>query len=351
MLGWRQQPYNEQENMGNAWKAGVCLGALAVVWAGEAEAARRPALKCAQPSEVSAIQITAVDQQLVDAALTCGDATRNGFNSYRTSFGPELRGSDKLLLNMFKRLYGGSRGDAAYNLFKTDMASKAELRRIKDAAGFCQSADLVLAAANAAAKPTLKDFVSGVQIADSETPVDSCAVKVDVTLKGVQAGPAIRPKPRPPQPDDEPVVMASASPPPAPAPAGIKVGSLTCNVSSGFGFLFGSSKELKCTYAPNSGTGEHYTGTFSKYGVDIGYADNATLVWGVVAPSSDVRPGALQGDYAGATAGATIVVGLGANVLIGGLDKSIALQPISVQGNTGLEVTAGVGVITLKYEP
>ena len=335
--------------MGNAWKAGVCLGVLVAVGAGEAEAARRPVLKCAQPAEVAAIQTTVVDQQLVDAALTCGDATRNGFNAYRTTFGAELRSTDKLLLNMFKRVLGGSRGDAAYNLFKTDMASKAELRRVKDVANFCQSADLVLAAANAPAKPALKDFVAGVPVAESETPVDSCAVKVDVSFKGVQAGPSIRPKPRPPQPDDEPIVLAEATPPPA--PAGIKIGSLTCNVSSGFGYFFGSSKELKCTYAPNSGTGEHYSGTFSKYGLDIGYADNATLVWGVVAPSSDVRPGALEGDYAGATAGATVVVGLGANVLVGGLDKSIALQPVSVQGNTGLNISAGVGVITLKYEP
>jgi len=334
--------------MGNAWKAGVCLGVLVAMGAGEAEAARRPQLKCAQPAEVAAIQTTVVDQQLVDAALTCGDATRNGFNAYRTAFGAELRSTDKTLLNMFKRVLGGSRGDAAYNLFKTDMASKAELRRVKDAANFCQAADLVLAAANAPAKPALRDFVAGVPVAESETPVDSCSVKVDTSFKGVMAGPAIRPKPRPPQPDDEPVVLAAATPPPA--PAGIKIGSLTCNVSSGFGFIFGSSKELKCTYASNSGSGEHYTGTFSKYGLDIGYADNATLVWGVVAPTSDVRPGSLEGDYAGATAGATVVVGLGANVLIGGLDKSIALQPVSVQGNTGLNIAAGVGVITLKYE-
>jgi hypothetical protein len=106
---------------------------------------------------------------------------------------------------------------------------------------------------------------------------------------------------------------------------------------------------LRCTYSPNSGAGEHYTGTFSKYGLDIGYADKGVLVWGVVAPSSDVRSGALEGDYAGATANATIGIGLGANVLIGGLDKSIALQPLSVSGNTGLNIAAGVGVISLKH--
>ncbi len=74
-------------------------------------------------------------------------------------------------------------------------------------------------------------------------------------------------------------------------------------------------------------------------------------MWGVVAPSSDVRPGSLAGDYAGATAGATFGVGLGAHVLIGGLDPSIALQPVSVQGNTGLNIAAGIGVITLEYAP
>lgn len=335
--------------MGNAWKAGVCLVAIAAAAAGEAEAARRPKLQCAQPSEVAAIQTTVVDQQLVDAALTCGDATREAFNTYRRNFGPELLKSDKLLLAMFKRIQGGARGDARYNLFKTDMASKAELRRVSDAQGFCRSADLVLSAANAPAKPALQDFVAGVHVADTETPVETCGIKVDVTLTGVQAAPVVVPRPRPPQPDDppeSPVVVASNAPP---SPAGVKVGSLTCNISAGFGFIFGSEKSLKCTYAPNTGTGEHYTGTFSKYGVDIGYANSAVLVWGVVAPSSDVRPGALEGDYAGATAGATIGIGLGANVLIGGLDKSIALQPLSVQGNTGLNVAAGVGVISLKY--
>ncbi|HUO89183.1 MAG TPA: DUF992 domain-containing protein [Rhizomicrobium sp.] len=323
------------------------MAAIAAVSIGGAEAARRPNLKCAQPAEVAAIQTTVVDQQLVDAALTCGDATRNAFNSYRTSFGTELRGSDKLLLTMFKRIYGGSRGDAAYNLFKTNMASKAELRRVHDSAEFCRAADLVLAAANAPAKPSLRDFVAGVQVADVETPVNSCSVQVAVSLTGVQALPEVTPRPRPPQPGDEPEVLATATP----GPAGVKVGSLTCNVSSGFGFIFGSSKELKCTFSTNSGAGEHYTGTFSKYGVDIGFANSAVLIWGVVAPTSDVRPGALEGDYAGATAGATVGVGLGANVLIGGLDKSIALQPLSVQGNTGLNVAAGIGVISLKYEP
>ena len=136
------------------------------------------------------------------------------------------------------------------------------------------------------------------------------------------------------------------------APHGVKVGSLTCNVASGWGFVFGSSKDLHCTFRGNrAGAGEHYVGTISKFGVDIGYTEGGVLVWGVFAPSSDIRPGALEGDYAGATGSATIGVGLGANVLIGGLDKSLALQPLSVEGNKGLNVAAGVGAISLKAAP
>ena len=135
------------------------------------------------------------------------------------------------------------------------------------------------------------------------------------------------------------------------APHGVKVGTLTCNVASGWGFVFGSSKDLRCTFRPNGHTGEHYTGSISKFGVDIGYTEGGVLVWGVFAPSSDTRPGALEGDYAGATASATVGVGLGANVLVGGLDKSFALQPLSVEGNKGLNIAAGIGAISLKAAP
>jgi Protein of unknown function (DUF992) len=138
----------------------------------------------------------------------------------------------------------------------------------------------------------------------------------------------------------------------APAQAasqGVKVGSLTCNVSSGWGFVFGSSKDLRCTFQQNGRKVSHYVGSISKFGVDIGYTEGGVLVWAVVAPTSDVRPGALQGDYGGATASASFGIGLGTNVLVGGLQKSVALQPLSVVGNTGLNVAAGIGAITLRY--
>src|ERR1700753_646416 len=104
----------------------------------------------------------------------------------------------------------------------------------------------------------------------------------------------------------------------AAAPHGVDVGSLTCNVASGWGFVFGSSKDLHCTFRQNDRRAEHYPGTISKFGVDVGYTEGGVLVWEVVAPSSDTRPGALDGDYVGASANAAVGVGLGANVLTGG---------------------------------
>ena len=132
--------------------------------------------------------------------------------------------------------------------------------------------------------------------------------------------------------------------------SGVKVGTLTCDVASGWGFVFGSSRDLHCTFQPNSQTAEHYTGTITKFGVDIGYTDGGVLVWAVFAPSSDIRAGALEGDYVGATANATVGIGVGANALIGGGNKSIALQPVSMEGNTGLNVAAGIGAISLHAE-
>jgi len=128
------------------------------------------------------------------------------------------------------------------------------------------------------------------------------------------------------------------------------VGTLTCNVASGFGFIFGSSKALNCTFS-GLGRAEHYVGTITKFGADIGYTAGGVLVWTVVAPVAVMTPGALAGGYAGGTASATVGVGLGANALIGGSNNTIALQPLSIEGNTGLNVAAGIGAIQLTPAP
>jgi hypothetical protein len=135
------------------------------------------------------------------------------------------------------------------------------------------------------------------------------------------------------------------------APHGVRVGELTCNVASGWGFVFGSSKDLHCTYHGNGDHYEHYTGSISKFGADIGYTREGVLVWGVFAPTSDLRQGSLAGDYVGASAQATVGLGVGANALVGGFDKSIALQPLSVEGTKGLNVAAGIGSISLHPAP
>jgi hypothetical protein len=131
--------------------------------------------------------------------------------------------------------------------------------------------------------------------------------------------------------------------------AGVKVGVLTCNVDSGWGYILGSSKDLHCNYVPNNGFGEHYYGNIAKVGVDIGYTKGGVLIWTVIAPSSDMKPGALEGGYGGVSAQATVGVGAGANVLVGGFDKSISLQPLSIEGHTGLNVAAGIGAMNLKF--
>jgi outer membrane protein OmpA-like peptidoglycan-associated protein len=129
---------------------------------------------------------------------------------------------------------------------------------------------------------------------------------------------------------------------------GIKVGVLTCQVESGWGFVVGSSKDMDCVYRPVHGADDRYVGTIWKLGLDLGYTESGTIVWDVVAPSSDSGPGALSGNYGGATASATVVVGVGVNALIGGFDKSVALQPVSVIGNAGFDVAAGIGAMRLK---
>jgi len=132
---------------------------------------------------------------------------------------------------------------------------------------------------------------------------------------------------------------------------GVVIGTLTCNVASGFGFIFGSSRALNCTFAGPGGRFEHYVGNISKFGVDIGYTQGGIIVWTVFAPTPALAPGALAGSYVGATAGATVGVGIGANALVGGFNNSIALQPLSVEANRGLNVAAGIGAITLTPAP
>jgi hypothetical protein len=173
--------------------AGVCLLALTV--AAAAAPGGKPS-KCADPSEVSAMQTSAIQQVLMDSALTCGDTARDNYNAFQTRFSKDLQASDKLMLKMFGRVMGGKQGDKAYNLFKTELAAKAELRRTHNHADFCEEATLVAAAALGPAKIDLADFVSEVPVSEISGGVSGCQISVGVTLKGAMAAGVI-PKPNP----------------------------------------------------------------------------------------------------------------------------------------------------------
>jgi len=185
-------------------KLGACVAALSLTNVSLLEA-RPVSSACASTTEISAIQVAAVQQELTDAALACGPKEVALFNRFQTVFNKELRRSDAVMMRMFKRLNGNAGGNAAYDSFKTRAIAHAEQRRTKPGAheNFCRTAGVVFAAALAPDKPVLEDFVSGVPVNEAN-PVDSCEIKVAVALQGVQAGPDIAPTPRPDLPGDPP---------------------------------------------------------------------------------------------------------------------------------------------------
>jgi Protein of unknown function (DUF992) len=138
------------------------------------------------------------------------------------------------------------------------------------------------------------------------------------------------------------------------APAKQVTKYLSCHVANGWGFIFGSSRKLQCAYTPaeKGKKIENYSGSITKFGADIGYLQSGVILWTGLAPGMKIteNPGLLAGHYGGATASATVGLGLGGNILVGGMDGSISLQPIIVEGNTGLNVAAGVATINLKFD-
>jgi hypothetical protein len=144
------------------------------------------------------------------------------------------------------------------------------------------------------------------------------------------------------------LALASVDPAAAQRPVWAKTGALNCDVSGGFGWIIGSQKSVQCVFTPDiPGRQEFYVGTISKFGLDIGGTTRSQMVWAVYAETVGGF-GALAGVYAGATGEATAVVGLGANVLVGGSNRTVALQPLSVTGQVGLNVAAGVAELDLR---
>ncbi|MGZ3329858.1 MAG: DUF992 domain-containing protein, partial [Xanthobacteraceae bacterium] len=133
----------------------------------------------------------------------------------------------------------------------------------------------------------------------------------------------------------------------------VKAGVLTCDVSAGIGFIIGSQKTVSCVFAPEpAGPQQIYSGSISKFGLDIGVTSSGVMIWGVFADSvAGPGPGFLAGDYFGATGEVTIAAGLGANVLVGGSNRTVALQPVSVDSSVGLNLAVGVAELHLRPGP
>lgn len=131
------------------------------------------------------------------------------------------------------------------------------------------------------------------------------------------------------------------------ANAGGKLGVLSCDVEGGWGAVIGSKKEVTCTFTNTKGRTTEYVGSISRLGVDVGYLGNRKIVWAVVGVGNNKKAN-LSGTYIGASASATAIVGVGANALIGGMKNGIVLNPVSVEGSTGVAVAAGIASLTLE---
>ena len=135
---------------------------------------------------------------------------------------------------------------------------------------------------------------------------------------------------------------------PAKAQGQAEIGTLTCTGGAGVGLILGSQKTYRCSFqAANGSPSESYRATITKIGIDIGITGQAVMVWTVFA-SGDVRARMLRGNYTGAAADASLGLGGGAKVLVGGSSNSVILQPVSVQGQTGVNLAVGVASLSIR---
>ncbi len=132
---------------------------------------------------------------------------------------------------------------------------------------------------------------------------------------------------------------------------GTKVGVLTCKSSASLGLIIGSRQSVRCSFSPDGGPSENYVGHIGRLGLDLGVRGGGVMVWTVVAPTNGLHHGALAGHYVGVNADASLGLGVGAKVLIGGSHRSIALQPLSVSGQVGVNLALGVAGLTLRSVP
>jgi Protein of unknown function (DUF992) len=127
----------------------------------------------------------------------------------------------------------------------------------------------------------------------------------------------------------------------------VRAGILQCQGGQNVGFVVGSVTSLNCVFQGEGRRPEAYVATVHRFGVDLGFTEQTQFEWAVNAPTGRLARGELAGNYGGFGANASVGVGFGGNFLVGGPENAYALQPISVQGQTGLNVAAGIAGVDL----
>jgi len=135
----------------------------------------------------------------------------------------------------------------------------------------------------------------------------------------------------------------------ASAQARIQTGVLECRGAGATSFVVGSAHQLACVFQSDHGARYRYYGIIRRVGLDIGFTEKSVLGWAVFAPTNRIGPGDLAGNFGGVTAGAAVGIGVNANALVGGSDNSFALQPLSLEGQTGLNLAVGIAGLELRY--
>jgi len=134
--------------------------------------------------------------------------------------------------------------------------------------------------------------------------------------------------------------------------SGVKVGLLSCKTipGSGLNLIIHSTRDVTCSFESSAGAGsEHYRGEMGiALGIDLNISQNETIGFSVLTADFKAGTHQLAGKYVGAKASATVGVGAGAAVLLGGSNDSITLQPLAISGSTGVGAAAGIGYLYLE---
>jgi hypothetical protein len=145
-------------------------------------------------------------------------------------------------------------------------------------------------------------------------------------------------------------VLLTAATPAAAEQARVKLGTLICRVGPGIGALIASRRRMACRFEAGDGRVERYSGTITRFGLDVGVTAGGVMTWLVVARTRHRNAGALAGHYVGVSAEASLGLGAGAKVLVGGSRRSTVLQPLSALGKAGVNLAVGVAGLTLRYQ-